>query len=129
MLWITKEPAKKMVFLDLTIRIEKGKITTTTYQKPMNLYLYLASQSNHSPALVKAIIYQLMKKYKAQNSKHSDYIRYTKYLYRRHLERGHTAQVIRPYFLEAHHKLEQPALRPREDQVDPAPSNSPTTDS
>ena len=102
---------------------------TTTYQKPMNLYLYLASQSNHSPALVKAIIYQLMKKCKAQNSKHSDYIRYTKYLYRRHLERGHTAQVIRPYFLEAHHKLEQPAPQPRDDQVVPAPSNSPTTES
>ena len=61
-MWTTEEPAKKMVFLDLTIRIEKGKITTTTYQKPMNLYLYLASQSNHSPALVKAIIYQLTKK-------------------------------------------------------------------
>ena len=51
----------------------------------MNLYLYLASQCNHLSALFKSIIYQLMKKYKVQNTKHSDYIRYTKYLYRRQL--------------------------------------------
>ena len=55
LIWTTEDPAKKTVFLDLTISIEKGKITTATYQKPMNLYLYLTAQSNHSPGLIKTI--------------------------------------------------------------------------
>ena len=111
-----------MLFLNPTITIEKGKITTTTHQKPMNVYPYLTAQSNHSPALFKAIIYQLMKKYNAQNTRHSDFIRYTKCLYGRHLERGHSASVVRPYFLKAQHKLNQAVQQPGEDRVDPAPS-------
>ena len=58
--------------------------------------------------------------------RHSDFIVYTKYLYRRHLKRGYFASAIRPYFLQAQHKLNQAAQQPREDRVDPAPSILPT---
>jgi hypothetical protein len=87
------------------LKIEK--ISASTYQKPPNLYLCLAAESNHSKKITKAIIYQLMKKYKAQNTKHYDFIKQTKHLYRCQLERGHLAAVIKPYFLEAQLKLRQ----------------------
>ena len=32
---------KQVVFLDMTVSIENGRITTSSNQKPMNLYLYL----------------------------------------------------------------------------------------
>ena len=42
----------------------------------MNFYLYIPPSSNHSPKQTKAIIYQLMRRYKLQNTKYSDYIKY-----------------------------------------------------
>lgn len=44
--WSTKELTKRTVLLDLGIRIEGNNIVTTTYQKPLNLYLYLPYSSN-----------------------------------------------------------------------------------
>ena len=37
----------------------------------------------------------------------SDYLRFTKLLYEHHLERGHQAETIKPFFLEAHAKIKQ----------------------
>ncbi len=39
--WTINDPSEKDIFLDLTIAIEGKRIVTTTYQKPMNLYLYI----------------------------------------------------------------------------------------
>ena len=83
--WDTADPSKSAVFLDLTISIEGKRIITTTYQKPMNSYLYIVPSSNHSPKQIKAIIFQLMKRYRLQNTRYSDYIKYTLLLYCRHL--------------------------------------------
>ena len=112
--WTTTEPSKSVVFLDMTISIEGGKIVTQTYQKPMNLYLYIPPASNHSPKQTKAIIFQLMKRYRLQNTKFKDYIKYTMLLYRRHLARGHLSEKIWPYFREAHKKLQLQLSQPPE---------------
>ena len=114
--WNTEMPARKTIFLDLNIKIDNGNITTSTYQKPMNLYLYLTASSNHSEKLIKAIIFQLMKKYKMQNSKYSDYVKYTALLYRRHLDRGHQPSTIRQYFTDAHRRLLEEEREQREQQ-------------
>ena len=47
-------------FLDLTLTINNGKIDTRTYQKEMNLYLYLLPSSAHSPSVLKGTIYGLL---------------------------------------------------------------------
>jgi hypothetical protein len=103
--WTTDKPNKTVVFLDMTVSIEKGRITTSTYQKPMNLYLYLPPTSNHNPRQCKAIIYQLLKKYKIQNTNYQDYLKYSALLYRRHRLRGHQPSQLRKYFSEAHNKI------------------------
>ena len=103
----------------MTVSIEGGKIVTQTYQKPMNLYLYIPPASNHSPKQTKAIIFQLMKRYRLQNTKIKDYIKYTMLLYLRHLARGHLSDNIWLYFREAHQKLQlqlsQPPEQPEEE--------------
>ena len=89
----------------MTISIEGGGIVTCTYQKPMNLYLYIPPASNHSPKQTKSIIFQLMKRYRLQNTKFKDYVKYTMLLYRRHLARGHSSKKIWPYFRDAQKDL------------------------
>ena len=54
------EPAKTQVFLDLVIKIEGSRIITSTYQKPVNLYFYLAVSSAHSKSMVKSAVYGLL---------------------------------------------------------------------
>ena len=70
--WTTDEPNKTVVFLDMTVSIEKGRITASTYQKLTNPYLYLTITSNHNPRQCKVIIYELLKKYKIQNTNYQD---------------------------------------------------------
>jgi len=84
----------------------------------MNLYLYITPSSNHSPKQIKAIIYQLMRRYKLQNTKYSDYIKYTLLLYRRHLAQGHLPDDVWPYFKQAQQKLQDQAsqLLPQEEE-------------
>ena len=48
--WTSEEPSKSVNFLDLTITLKpNGTFTTATYQKPMNLYLYLPWITAHPP--------------------------------------------------------------------------------
>jgi hypothetical protein len=47
--WTFKSPRKKLVFVDMTIQIEGGKIITTIYAKPMALYQYIPPNSCHPP--------------------------------------------------------------------------------
>jgi hypothetical protein len=49
--WLSTTPSKTVDFLDLTITTDKNnKIVTKTFQKSMNLNLYIPSQSAHPQA-------------------------------------------------------------------------------
>ena len=76
----------------------------------MNLYLYIPPTSNHPPRQTKAIIYQILKKYSAQNTYHEDYLKFAVLLYRRYRARGHQPSTLRRYFLAAHNKLFSKAI-------------------
>jgi len=43
-------------FLDLTLTIENDRIVSKTFQKKMNLFLYLPSTSAHSPSCIKGTV-------------------------------------------------------------------------
>ena len=45
--WEIEEPSTTVDFLDLTLTIDNGRITSRTFQKKMNLYLYLPPASAH----------------------------------------------------------------------------------
>ena len=54
--WNTENPTHTTNFLDLTISIDTlGHITTKTYQKPMNLFLYIPKNSTHSKTWYQAL--------------------------------------------------------------------------
>lgn len=57
--WEFEAPSISVDFPDITLTIEDHRITTKTFQKRLNLYLYqyVMRSSNHSPRIMKGIIY------------------------------------------------------------------------
>jgi hypothetical protein len=83
LVWEATNPGKSVDFMDLTITLQPdGRITTATYQKPMNLYLYLPPTSAHSPALQQSIIFSALKCMRIQNSLNVDFLRFTTLFYK-----------------------------------------------
>lgn len=108
--WSCNDPSDCCVFLDLNIKIKGSRIITSTYQKPMNLYLYLPAASAHPRGMIKGVIYGLLRRYREQNTYYSDYVRFAKLLYRRLLARGWQWKDIKPIFTDAHRRICQPTV-------------------
>jgi hypothetical protein len=51
-----EQPSNQTTFLDLNINIKDSTISFSTYQKPLNLYLYLPPLSAHPPSCLKGLI-------------------------------------------------------------------------
>jgi hypothetical protein len=66
--WKIENPSKKTVFLDLEISIQGNTITTKTYQKDMNLYLYIPPLSAHPPSCFKGLITGEVRRHWLQNN-------------------------------------------------------------
>ena len=122
--WTVNEPGKHCVFLDLNIRIEGQRITTSTYQKPMNLYLYLPSSSAHSDGMIKGVIHGRLRAYKEQNTYYADYLKFARLLYKRLIARGWSPSYLKPIFLKAHAKLKAIATQPTSEPSTPPTVNT-----
>ena len=97
-----------MDFLDLTIKIDSmGNITTETYQKPMNLFLYITPNSAHPPGLMKSLVFGLLNTYYIQNSKIDNFYKMIRLLFNRLQDRGHKAEDLQDLFLDAVDKIQQ----------------------
>ena len=46
--------------MDLTISIHNGKITTSLFEKPLNLHLYIPPHSAHPPGLLPGIVHSTL---------------------------------------------------------------------
>jgi hypothetical protein len=54
--WNTEELTTSVVFLDLVLRIDTGRIVSTMHEKLMNLYLYISPHSSHPPGVLYGLI-------------------------------------------------------------------------
>ena len=105
--WDLGELTTTVNFLDLSISINADRhIETRTYQKAMNLYLYLPPQSAHPPSVIRGMIYGLLRKYRGQHTNREHYIEMTVFLYRRLRARGWEAALLKSLFEEATAKVE-----------------------
>ena len=50
--WEFNTPTNKADFMDLTISITNGNISTSLFEKPLNLHLYIPPHSAHPPGLL-----------------------------------------------------------------------------
>jgi hypothetical protein len=113
--WVTEEPSSHTTFLDLNITIEGSSITTSTFQKAMNLYLYIPPQPSHPPCCFKGLIVSELKRYFIQNNKEDFEKILTKFIGRL-LDRGHTLENLSPLLLQAATNIDrQPSLHTQEE--------------
>ena len=65
LIWNTEEQKEKAVnFLDLAITLDKnGTLTTKTYQKEDNFYLYWTPNSYQPPSILKSFVYGQFHRY------------------------------------------------------------------
>jgi len=87
--WTFKSPRKKLVFMDMTIKIEGERLTTMIYAKPMALYQYIPPNSCHPPGVLTGLLFgQILRIY--QLCSHSEDIdKELSLFYRRLLDRGY----------------------------------------
>jgi hypothetical protein len=98
--WTVEVPSTSISFLDLNIRIEGSSITTSTFQKPLNLYLYIPPLSAHPPSCFKGLIYGELKRYWDQNSP-TDFANILAKFIQQIVERGHSLEKLSPLLLQA----------------------------
>jgi hypothetical protein len=99
-------PSESVDFLDMTLTIENNKIVSKTYQKAMNLHLYIPPMSAHPRGCIKGTIFSLVLRYFRQNTYRKDFIYYVGLLYFRTLERGWDRELMRELILEATERAE-----------------------
>ena len=106
--WKTENLSTCTTFLDITINLnrQKGKFFFITFQKPMNLFLYIPEHSAHPPGLIKSIVYSLLKTYWYQNTKQKDYIKMARLLFNRLTSKGFKTDPLSTTFSEAATKIE-----------------------
>jgi hypothetical protein len=93
--WVIEQPSNKTVFLDLNIELINSKIQTSTFQKSLNLYLYLPPRSAHPPSCLKGLIAGEMRRYWLQNNQ-TGFISILEKFIIRLTERGHQLKDIIP---------------------------------
>jgi len=109
--WTVEEPTIKTVFLDLNIQLKRSSILTSTYQKTMNLYLYIPPLSAHPPSCFKGLIAGELQRYWVQNNPH-DFKRILVKFITRLTERGHSLQSLIPVIKNAAISLQKNKQRP-----------------
>jgi hypothetical protein len=90
------------IFLDLDITLgSDGRFSFKTYQKELNLHLYIPAASSHSPDTLKGMIYGNLQRYWRQNNKHEDYIIIVQAFGRHLTNRGHDIKTIITHLKDA----------------------------
>ena len=107
--WKVEEPSNEGIFLDLSISISPdGIVSTKTYQKPMNLYLYLLPSSAHQKHTMKGVILGELKRYHWQCTNIQDYVEVTRLFFQRLLRRGWEFNLLKRWFDDANYKVCNP---------------------
>ena len=87
--WTFKSPRKKLIFMDMTIRIEGERLVTTIYAKSMALYQYIPPSSCHPPGVLTGLLFgQILRIYQLC-SLSSDIDKELSLFYQRLLNRGY----------------------------------------
>jgi len=98
--WQIEEPSSITTFLDLNVTIQDSSITFSTFQKPLNLYLYLPPLSAHPHSCLKGLIKGELNRYWLQSSPENFQNLVANFI-KRLTARGHSVEHLTPLLLQA----------------------------
>lgn len=116
--WEPENPAPTANFLDLTLTLKNGIITTDLYEKALNLYLYLPPHSNHPNSLLRGLVSGCLHRIHRLCSDRTMITRHARNLLRRLTARGYNYNLTRSLIntsllsLDARDLNPQPATKP-----------------
>ena len=121
--WNVTDRARQLDFMDLTIHLPPPTasrivpITTSLYEKPQNLYLYLPPHSAHPRGVFKGTVIGSILRIFRLSSTDANRKSATLAFYRRLRARGYSSSTLKPIFRLALHKALSPAttIEPRSD--------------
>ena len=87
--------------MDLTISITNGNISTSPFEKPLNLHLFIPPHSVHPPGLLPGNVHSTLFRIFTLCSDHNDRILHTKVFFKRLQARGYKSDHIKPLFNKA----------------------------
>ena len=99
--WEFNALSDKVDFMDLTITITDGQISTSLFKKPLNLHLYIPPHSAHPPGLLPGIVYSTLFQIFTLCSDQNDRILCTKVFFKRLQAHGYQSDQIKPLFYKA----------------------------
>ena len=105
--WEFEDPSDKVNFMDLTITIQNGHTSTSLFEKPLNLHLYIPPHSAHPPGLLPGIIHSTLFRIFTLCSDHDDRILRTRVFFKRLQARGYKSDQIKSLFYKAISRAEQ----------------------
>lgn len=109
--WVIEELSLTTTFLYLNLQLTITTITTSAFQKPMNLYLYILPCSSHPPSCLTGLIPGELHRYFPQN-KPTDFKNMLVKFIGRLLNRGHTINKLTTLLLQAASVLDQHTMPP-----------------
>ena len=110
--WTFTEPSNKAVFLDMTITLSEGRLSTRLYEKALNLYLYLPPHSAHPPGVLRGLITGMIMRIFRLTSDRSLCQSDLQAFYDRLIARGYNRNIIAPLFQAAISKFRHSDLTP-----------------
>ena len=123
--WTCDGHVESLIFLDLQISIGRDRqLIFKTYQKPMNLCLYIPPGSAHPEKMLRSLIFGRLRAYWLQNTHRSDFFKMAVLLARRLMARGYSFQALKPLFEESSARLQARLNRPAP-QLPPPGQNDP----
>jgi hypothetical protein len=99
--WTCTTPSHTCNFMDLTITIENGKLSTTLFEKAQNLHLYLPPTSSHPRGCSTGLVFGQVLRARRLCSCQADADVKIKEFLEQLLERGHTREHLLPLFARA----------------------------
>jgi hypothetical protein len=120
--WEATPPGREVDFLDLHIGLDPaGSISTTSFQKPMNLYLYRPPTSAQPSSILYDLNYGTLYRYYWHNTERSMFEQFAWKFFRRLQQRGHDAvNKLAQLFLRAAAQVDTstiPLPKPATDQL------------
>ena len=105
--WEATPPSREVDFLDLHLKLEPaGSISLTSFQKPMNLYLYRPPASAQPTSILYGLVYGTLHRYYWHNTERHMFEAFSLKFFQRLRQRGHSVPKLASLFLKASRQVD-----------------------
>ncbi len=99
--WVFSERSNKVVFMDLQLKVNGKKITSSVYAKPMALHLYIPPHSCHAPGVLSGLVFGKVLCIHQLCSNCKDVVKEIKLLLHCLMDQGYQLSKLTPLFQQA----------------------------